>query len=832
MMREGRIITRAVAADMANPRFEEAGCRVLIARLSPFRDIEASYSHLVLFDESRRALPDAFLDFAFLPPLQDRRALAAQGIPWFFGRASGRSLAEFDIVLISCSFTLELINLPWLLSQSGIPLSRSERLQSSGAPLLFLGGSSTVTAGPLLKVEKDRVSGSLVDAFFFGEGEGWMQDIVRLAAQGLRQRRPKTAILAEIASSVEGFWPCDSQFTAQRALSRQRPPILAAPLALNGENAGHTKLAITAGCSGHCSFCLEGWDRRPFREKSLEELAEAAPVLKRATGASDVELFSYNFNMHHEILALIPAMGRYFFHVSLMSQRLDILAKTPGLLAAEFAAGKRSFTLGIEGISERLRRYYRKGISGTQIWGAVSSILKDGGRELKLFFIISGFEDDADLDELGAFCAEMARFKAEVHSMTRIIVSAGYLVRLPFTPLQFAPLAHDRAALERIASRFEAICGENNLEFRLAAPFEDYWIDQLLSIAGPLAYGWISACPEQGFVYDTQVSRSVMKSLDDFLSESPDFPALLEEKPAEYRPCFSFVESEPHWKLLRAHYERSVEYLHQRIKPVTPRSKGPNSPGTAVRAEAQRALALIAAQEKAKAHFPHVLVRVRESDALAFSTEAYECAWLIRALSALVPGAERALFNCIEVLPGEQWFGAFTKAAAPHFGLSGEKFFSLYGPDASTLGRIVAHASHALKLRGQQALQYQNPGGLPGSPALLECIEEVKSPPSAESCMLLCTLSTADDRHLARIIQAWLDAQGLHFTLHKIENGYEYRVSQGSLSKKSAIFIKYHTLSSKIELRLHVGKRADVQAFADVLHEGAEEILFRIESWA
>ncbi len=125
-----------------------------------------------------------------------------------------------------------------------------------------------------------------------------------------------------------------------------------------------------------------------------------------------------------------------------------------------------------------------------------------------------------------------------------------------FTPLQFAPLAHDRAALERITSRFEAICGENNLEFRLAAPFEDYWIDQLLSIAGPLAYGWISACPEQGFVYDTQVSRSVMKSLDDFLSESPDFPALLEEKPAEYRPCFSFVESEPHWKLLRAHYER------------------------------------------------------------------------------------------------------------------------------------------------------------------------------------------------------------------------------------------------------------------------------------
>ncbi len=136
MMREGRIITRAVAADMANPRFEEAGCRVLIARLSPFRDIEASYSHLVLFDESRRALPDAFLDFAFLPPLQDRRALAAQGIPWFFGRASGRSPAEFDIVLISCSFTLELINSVAALTV-GNSLSRSEGCRAPALPFSF-----------------------------------------------------------------------------------------------------------------------------------------------------------------------------------------------------------------------------------------------------------------------------------------------------------------------------------------------------------------------------------------------------------------------------------------------------------------------------------------------------------------------------------------------------------------------------------------------------------------------------------------------------------------------------------------------------------------------
>jgi radical SAM superfamily enzyme YgiQ (UPF0313 family) len=848
MMREGRIVTEAVAADMANPRFEDARCRILIVRLSPYRDIEVSYSHLVLFDESRRAMADAFIDFAFLPLVQDRKALTAKGVPWFYGRASGKSPAEFDIILISCAFTLELINLPWLLSQSGIPASRGERLRASTTPFLFLGGSSAVTAGSVLKMEKDRVRESLVDAFFFGEGEGRARDIVRIASDGLLRGASKAAILARIASEVEGFWPCDSRFVTVRALPRQRPHALVSPLILNGENAGHVKLAITAGCSGHCAFCLEGWDRRPFREKPLQELSEAGLALKRATGASDVELFSYNFNMHHQILALIPAMGRYFFNVSLMSQRLDILARSPQLLAAEFAAGKRSFTLGIEGISDRLRQYYHKGISGAQIWGSVSSILRRGARELKLFFIISGFENEADLAELDAFCGEMARFRDETRVPTRIIVSAGYLVRLPFTPLQFAPLAHDRTVIERIASRVEALCAENSIEFRLASSFEDYWLDQLLSIAGPLAHDWLSVCPEHDFVYDLHVSRRAMHSLDAFLAKTSKFSMLLEEKLGDYRPCFSFVESEAHWNLLREHYERSKKHLRREIQPDATQPQMPGFSGQTIATtaalsvtremEARRALALITAQKESKAHFSHVIVKVREDDALAFSTESYECAWLIRALSGLVPASERALFNCRRMLPDDQWSTAFPAASASHFGLVGEKYFALYGPDAATLEKIAVYASNALKSPKEAPLSNQR--GIPATAAatspstFLTRVELVKTPPVADSCMLLCTLRNKNDNRLGRVMQSWLDAQGLRFILNTTDNGHEFHISENSLSKKSVLFIKYHTHLSNIVLRLHVGKRVDLQAFSDVLQKEFpnEELFFRIESWA
>ena len=70
---EPQIITEAVAADMANPLFEDAQYRILIVRLSPFRDVESSYTHLVLFDETRRALPPPISILVFMPNLPHKK---------------------------------------------------------------------------------------------------------------------------------------------------------------------------------------------------------------------------------------------------------------------------------------------------------------------------------------------------------------------------------------------------------------------------------------------------------------------------------------------------------------------------------------------------------------------------------------------------------------------------------------------------------------------------------------------------------------------------------------------------------------------------------------
>ena len=84
-----------------NPDFGDASYRVLIVRLSPFRDVDRSLSHLFLFHEVRRALPGAFIDLAFFSSVRERALCEQEGISTLVGIQSLRPVEEFDLVLIS-----------------------------------------------------------------------------------------------------------------------------------------------------------------------------------------------------------------------------------------------------------------------------------------------------------------------------------------------------------------------------------------------------------------------------------------------------------------------------------------------------------------------------------------------------------------------------------------------------------------------------------------------------------------------------------------------------------------------------------------------------------
>jgi len=154
-----------------NPPWETAALRVLFVRLSPWRDVQRSSPHLFLYSLMRNTLGQrAFGDFVFLPSRYERKALDADHSPWMRGIASGKGATEFDAILVSCAYALELVNLPVLLAKSDIPLRASQR--RTGWPLVLVGGSNALANQGLIFKDGD----SFADGFFLAKQKLFLEE--------------------------------------------------------------------------------------------------------------------------------------------------------------------------------------------------------------------------------------------------------------------------------------------------------------------------------------------------------------------------------------------------------------------------------------------------------------------------------------------------------------------------------------------------------------------------------------------------------------------------------------------------------------------------------
>ena len=485
------------SSQFGNPEFAAATMRVLIVRLSPFRDVDRSTSHLFLFDAVRRAEPRAYIDFAFLPAAHERR----NGVPFLTGIQSSRPAKEFDLVLVSNSFVLEMLNLPYMLRHSGWPVLASER--AGKFPPVILGGSNASAAQSLAP---------FVNGIFVGEAEEAIADIVRT-------RRVKSGRVKLIRPRAD--------------LLPLRYPIL------NSPEAGTARLQITYGCPSTCSFCFEGFDRKPYREIPADDLIAHAHRLKQHVGCEEIDLASFNFNTHTDIARLIIELNRVFDRVSFKSQRVDILAQTPWLLPLEVAADKRSFTLGIEGISERLRTFLNKSLPTVDIRTVLTGLLRERIREIKLFYILTGHETDADLSEFREFVRWLKEKRRAANPSLRVVFSAGFLVRMPGTPLEHDRLFLDEADFKPILGPVKSACETNNFEFRLATSWTDYAATQVLALGGQIN-------PDADICYDTALPPSAWEQIKTWQQPHvanlkpirPTKPAIRKLRPPEDLPAF------------------------------------------------------------------------------------------------------------------------------------------------------------------------------------------------------------------------------------------------------------------------------------------------------
>lgn len=521
---------------------------LLFLRLSNSRDTAASSTHRVLADLALAAAPDAEVDFAFLPP---KRA------PRVTGLFTGRDWSGFDLILVTNSFVQESLNLPWLLYANGLPPWASDR--ADAFPPVLLGGSNVFAAQGLVRPDGTAVP----DLLFFGEAEDTLPAFLQRwrAATGAKRER-----LVQAAAGLDGFWVTGSLPDApvRQAVARGTPrPATAQPLP-DVETAGTARLAVGAGCAAFCSFCFEGYERKPYREFAVEDVLAQARSLKAACGARTVELDAFNLNTYAALAPLVEQCVRLFDTVSFKSQRADGIAACPEIIDLERAAGKSSYTLGIEGVSARMRAFLCKSLTDEEIAAAVKALLDRRVREIKLFYILTAHESPEDLAAFGDFCSRLRGWLNVPNACTRVVLSFGRLVRMPNTPLAYDRLFLDEADWRFCVDGVAAACRRAKLECRFAFEWPDYLGTQLLAACGHAHAEAVVRLACEGLTchgpWREQEAQRLLEALEPAaLSGQHDLDPHGKETPATV--AFPFVQRTVSGTFLRARWDAARQFL-------------------------------------------------------------------------------------------------------------------------------------------------------------------------------------------------------------------------------------------------------------------------------
>lgn len=170
-----------------------ARLRVLVARLSTYRDVAASMSH-ALVGQIAREVEGVYVDYAYLPPPRNYDLMRRFGVPLWLGTTTKQGPLAFDVLGISNSISAELLNLPNLLLESGVPLFKAERMSRPDVPLVILGGANSAQTA-ILHGEWDRGRAFLVDAVIVGEAEVAFRRFLQVVLEGKGRGLTKQEIL-------------------------------------------------------------------------------------------------------------------------------------------------------------------------------------------------------------------------------------------------------------------------------------------------------------------------------------------------------------------------------------------------------------------------------------------------------------------------------------------------------------------------------------------------------------------------------------------------------------------------------------------------------------
>ena len=423
-------------------------------------------------------------------PWEDMEAEMRREGTLLWSLESRHPVRDFDILGFTLQYEMGYTNVLNMLDLAGIPIWSKERGEDH--PIIIAGGSGAFNPEPLAP---------FIDAFFLGEGEDAVRELAAMVREWKRAGVPRANRLRDLMRMPGVYVPMfyeprydaaghfaglDAKDGAPASITRRvvevLPPALVKPIVPFLQTV-HDRAAIEIqrGCTQGCRFCQAGMIYRPTRERSPEEVVQAARELMQNTGYDEISLLSLSTTDHSQIVPMVDSLNANFpdLKIGIPSTRVDSFSVD---VANAVAKGKKhTLTLAPEAGSQRLRNAINKLVTEADLLGAAENAFQRGWTGVKMYYMV-GLPTET-MDDVGGIIEMGQKVKAigrkYVGGRARVRVSTSNLVPKPHTPFQWA--RQDTAAeLEPKHYLLKDGCRSAGVEFSWNDP-RDSFIEAVLS---------------------------------------------------------------------------------------------------------------------------------------------------------------------------------------------------------------------------------------------------------------------------------------------------------------------------------------------------------------
>jgi len=459
----------------------------------------------ILYDQVNQR-DDALAERAYAPWFDMEALLREHEIP-LYALESKRPLACFDLIGFSLPYETLYTNALNILDLAGIPVRSAERDDSH--PVIIAGGHSATNPEPMH---------AFIDAFVIGEGEEVIHEIVDVVQEFKRRRKEesdelfhlspfdaRTSLLRSLATIPGVYIPrfYKTTYMEDQTVASVEPTIPEAPKVIHKRivaklpppptkfivpniDVVHNRVSveIMRGCTRGCRFCQAGMITRPVRERSVEEVVDAADAAVRATGFEELALMSLSSSDYTYIKDLVDAISKRFegrkLTVSLPSLRIESVSVD--LMEKLKQHRSSGFTLAPEAASERMRRIINKFIPDEDIINTTREIYSRGWTTIKLYFMIG--HPSETLEDVQAIADLCKRVIAEGRKVAgwKVKLNAGVstFVPKPQTPFQWVSCDTRESILEKQALLKRELFKDKNIKLSWTKP-DDTLVEAWLS---------------------------------------------------------------------------------------------------------------------------------------------------------------------------------------------------------------------------------------------------------------------------------------------------------------------------------------------------------------